>query len=94
MIRSVFFFISFGGFYPYLSRTFKHNTVKNLGDRKWLRTDFGVVVHLNIDVRNKNGFLKKSRIRETKHLSTDVDSSTNAIGGWKKSSKMQKLKNV
>ena len=27
---------------------------------------------------------KKSRIRETKHLSTDADSSTNAIGGWTK----------
>ena len=27
---------------------------------------------------------KKSRIRETKHLSTDADSSTDAIGGWKK----------
>ena len=27
---------------------------------------------------------KKSRIRETKHLSTDADSSTNAIGGWAK----------
>ena len=51
--------------------------------------------------------LKKSRIRETKHLSTDADSSTDAIGGWtknnpkpnffekkKKSSKTQKLKNL
>ena len=26
----------------------------------------------------------KSRIRETKHLSTDADSSTDAIGGWTK----------
>ena len=51
--------------------------------------------------------LKKSRLRETKHLSTDADSSTKAIGGWikntqkpdffekrKKSFKTQKLKNV
>ena len=50
---------------------------------------------------------KKSRIRETKHLSTDADRSTDAIGGWtkntprpdffekrKKSFKTQKLKNV
>ena len=50
---------------------------------------------------------EKSRIRETKHLSTDADSSTDAIGGWtkntpkpdffekqKNSSKTQKLKNV
>ena len=50
--------------------------------------------------------LKKSRIRETKHLSTDADSSTDAIGGWtkntqkpdfffkrKKSPKTQKLRN-
>ena len=29
-------------------------------------------------------FLKKSRIRETKHLSTNADSSTDAIGGWTK----------
>ena len=50
---------------------------------------------------------KKSRIRETKLLSTDADSSTDAIGGWtnntqkpnffdkrKKSPKTQKLRNV
>ena len=51
---------------------------------------------------------KKSRIRETKHLSTDADSSTDTtVVGWtkntqkpnffekqKKSSKTQKLKNV
>ena len=29
----------------------------------------------------KGGVSKKSRIRETKHLSTDTDSSTDAIGG-------------
>ena len=51
--------------------------------------------------------LEKSRIRETKHLSTDADSSTDTTVGWtkntqkpkyfekrKKSSKTQKLKNV
>ena len=51
--------------------------------------------------------MKKSRIRETKHLSADADSSTDAIGGWtkntpkpdffekqKKSFKTEKLKNV
>ena len=27
---------------------------------------------------------KKSRIRETNHLSTDADSSTDTIGGWTK----------
>ena len=50
---------------------------------------------------------QKSRVRETKHLSTDADSSTDAIGGWtkntpkpdffekrKKSPKTQKLRNV
>ena len=50
---------------------------------------------------------KKTRIREKKHLSTNADSSTDAIGGWtkntpkpnffekrKKSSKTQELKNV
>ena len=46
---------------------------------------------------------KKSRIRETKHLSTDADSGTDAIGGWtknnqkpdffKKQKKSPKLKN-
>ena len=29
-------------------------------------------------------YLEKSRIRETNHLSTDADSSTDAIGGWTK----------
>ena len=51
--------------------------------------------------------LKKSRIRETKHLSTGADSSTDTTVGWTKntrkpkqiekgetSSKTQKLKNV
>ena len=50
---------------------------------------------------------EKSRIRETKHLSTDANSSIDTTGGWtkntqipkkfekrKKSSKLQKLKNV
>ena len=50
---------------------------------------------------------EKSRIRETKHLSTDADSSIDTTVGWtkntqkpiffekrKKSSKMQKLKNI
>ena len=52
-------------------------------------------------------FLKKSRIRETKHLSTGADSITDTTVGWtkntpkpdffekwKKSSKTPKLKNV
>ena len=52
-------------------------------------------------------FKKKSRIRETKNLSTDADSSTDTTVGWakntqkpnflekrKKLSKTQKLKNV
>ena len=55
----------------------------------------------------RRSIFEKSRIRETKHLSTDADSSTDAIGGWtkntpkpdfwekrKKSFKTQKLKNV
>ena len=34
--------------------------------------------------------IKKSRIRETKHLSTDADSSTDAIGGWTKAKSAKK----
>ena len=34
--------------------------------------------------------LKKSRIRETKHLSTDADSSTDAKGGWTKAKSAKK----
>ena len=58
----------------------------------------------SVSVRKR---LKKSRIRETKHLSTDADSSTDVIGGWtkntkkpdffeklKKSPKTQKLRNI
>ena len=33
---------------------------------------------------------KKSRIRETKHLSTNADSSTDAIGGWTKAKSAKK----
>ena len=34
--------------------------------------------------------MKKYRIRETKHLSTDADSSTDAIGGWTKAKSAKK----
>ena len=37
------------------------------------------------------GWRKKSRIWETNHLSTDADSSTDAIGGWTKA-KSAKIK--
>ena len=60
----------------------------------------GSTLYLHIKV-------KKSRIRETKHLSTDADSSTDAIGGWtkntqkpdffekrKKIPKTEKLRNI
>ena len=41
-----------------------------------------------------DSILKKSRIRETKHHSTDADSSTNAIEGWTKNTpKTNFLKN-
>ena len=36
---------------------------------------------------------QKSRIRETKHLSTDADSSTDAIGGWTKAKSAKKKQN-
>ena len=36
------------------------------------------------DTKTLVKMLKKSRIREKKHLSTDADSSTDAIGGWTK----------
>ena len=41
------------------------------------RNNFFVIVR-------PKGLIQKSLIRETKHLSTDADSSTNAIGGWTK----------
>ena len=50
----------------------------------------------------KNGisklFRKKSRIRETKHLSTDADSSTDTTVGWTKNTQkpnlFEKLKKI
>ena len=66
-----------------------------------------MVLRLQKDYCQLNVYNKKSRIRETKHLSTDADSSTDTTVGWtkntrkpnfvekrKKSSKTQKLKNV
>ena len=35
-------------------------------------------------LKNLKEVFKKSSIRETKHLSTDADGSTDAIGGWTK----------
>ena len=43
-----------------------------------------------IEVVVKNISNEKSRIRETKHLSTDADSSTDAIGGWTKAKSAKK----
>ena len=37
-----------------------------------------------MDSDNPSDIKKKSCIRETKHLSTDEDKSTDAIGGWTK----------
>ena len=75
-----------------------------LGNISWNKSywnDFSLLVNV------REGIEKKSRILETKHLSTNVDSSDDAIGGWtkntpkpdffekqKKPPKMQKLKNV
>ena len=39
------------------------------------------VSHCDPNVERSKIQQKKSRIRETKHLSTDADSSTDAIGG-------------
>ena len=39
-------------------------------------------------------YIPKSRIRETKHLSTDADSSTDAIGGWTKAKSEKKEKKM
>ena len=38
----------------------------------------------NFQIISCQSFTKKSRIRETKHLSTNAGSSTDAIGGWTK----------
>ena len=90
------------------------------GSPSWIKTVFnhskvqlfGQCIEWSKDVVNLIRFLNpitglKKRIRETKHLSTDADSSTDTIVRWtkntqktnyfekrKKSSKMQKLKNV
>ena len=39
-----------------------------------------------------NIVIKKYRIRETKHLLTDADSITDAIGGWTKNTQKPDLK--
>ena len=39
----------------------------------------------------REGYNKKSRIRETKHLSTDADSSTDTTVGWTKNSRKPKF---
>ena len=51
-----------------------------------------VLIPQNILLKSStfNLYSKKSRIRETKHLSTDADSSTDAIGGWTKAKSAKK----
>ena len=77
--------------------------VDNLVSKKWTRAN---ILSFNRLIQMCTKFLK-SCIRETKHLLTDVDSSTDTKIGWtnntqkpdffekrKKSSITQKLKNV
>ena len=53
----------------------------------WIaKTYFFVLWNQSIDPITK----KKSCIRETKHLLTDADSSTDAIGGWTKAKSAKK----
>ena len=83
-----------------ISKNFKHNNIKT-ENPKWRRkkTNQKLGILLN--------HTKKSRIRETKHLSTDADSSTDNTVGWTKNTqkpnflknkknhpKRKKLKNV
>ena len=46
-----------------------------------------IYIYIIQGMHNLYIYFFKSRIRETKHLSTDADSSTNAIGGWTKNTK-------
>ena len=43
-----------------------------------------VSIGTKVNPENFQTIKQKFRIQETKHLSTDADSSTNAIGGWTK----------
>ena len=83
-----------------LKPLYEHSECVALGGEKNNQVGNIVKRHLNSSI---NKFLlvkrkKKSRIRETKHLSTDADSSTNAIGGWTKNTPkpnfFEKLKNI
>ena len=44
----------------------------------------------SFNLKHKGDQRQKSRIRETMHLSTDADSSPDAIGGWTKANSAQK----
>ena len=74
-----------------------------------IKVDLYIIIfyHTGINLHFVRFLNEKPRIRETKHLSTDADSSTDTTVGWtkntpkpkfvekrKKSSKTQKLKNV
>ena len=47
--------------------------------------------HFTEATANWQGRLKKSRIRETKHLSTDADISTDTTVGWTKNTQKPKF---
>ena len=52
------------------------------------------ICHVRTDIERVIFYLtqvKKSRIRETKHLSTNTDTSTDAIGGWTKNTQKSDL---
>ena len=59
--------------------------------RTWINTQnilsipiASLFTHFSLKLGYNLHLKKKSRIRETKHLSTDADNSTDAIGGWSK----------
>ena len=88
----------------------KENTIYFTGEMQDIITQVDQCKDLGITMQDDGSFnlqQEKSRIRETKHLSTDADSSIDTTVGWtkntqkpkflekrKKSSKTQKLKNV
>ena len=61
--------------------------VKNGRKINWFKKKSRIQANLLTDAESITIAMKKEkkyRIRETKHLSTDADCSTDAIGGWTK----------
>ena len=93
-LKSFFWLKKIGQYWSRVHRKMKNRNIWGgmFNKKSWFCQYFHEII-MTLDFWGYNGaplLPQKSRIRETKHLSTDADSSTDAIGGWTKAKSEEK----